>query len=139
MDLDGRHRVQSLVARPAVHVHLSDTLRRLAVTLSEESIGAALVRGPSGHAAGLVSERDVVRALAEGAHPDRTTVGEIMADELVTTTPGEEVRAAVRTMLDAEIRHLPIVDGDVTVGMISVRDALRALLDELEEPTPAGQ
>jgi CBS domain-containing protein len=133
VDLDGRHRVQSLVARPAVYVHLSDTLRRLAETLNEESIGAALVRNRNGHAAGLVSERDIVRALADGAHPDRTTVEEVMVDDLVTTSPGEEIGTAVHRMLDAEVRHLPVVDGDVTYGMISVRDALRALVDELEE------
>ena len=58
--------MQALVTRPVVYVHPNDSLRRLALTFVEESIGAALVRGPGG-TIGVVTERDVVRALAEGA------------------------------------------------------------------------
>jgi CBS domain-containing protein len=131
VDFDGKHRVQRLVTRPVVYVHANDTLRALATTLVEESIGAALVRGPHG-AIGLVSERDIVRAIADGASPDRTTAEEIMADELVTVAPTDEVLDAVHTMLDAEVRHLPVVEGGVHAGMISARDALRAVTEELE-------
>jgi CBS domain-containing protein len=133
VDLDGRHRVRSLVARPAVYVHADDTLRKVAETLAEESIGAALVRGPKGHAIGLVSERDIVRALADGANPNRATASEVMAEELLTIAPNDELHEAIHTMLDAEVRHLPVVEGDVHFGMVSARDALRALLSEVEE------
>ena len=133
MDLDGRHRVRSLVARPAVYVHADDTLRQVAEMLSEEAIGAALVRGPKGHAIGLVSERDIVRALADGASPSRTKASEIMAEELLTVAPSDELHDAIHAMLDAEVRHLPVVEGDVHFGMVSARDALRALLEEVEE------
>jgi predicted transcriptional regulator len=129
MDLDGKFRVQGLVTRPVVYVHINDTLRHLATTLVEESIGAALVRGPHG-AIGLVSERDVARALADGADPDRTKVEDIMNEELVTVAPTDDVYDAVHRMLDAEVRHLPVVDDKVTVGMVSVRDALRALVQQ---------
>jgi CBS domain-containing protein len=132
VDLDGRHRVQSLVARPVVYVHADDSLRTVAQTLTEETIGAALVRGTKGHAIGLVSERDIVRALADGAHPDRAKASDIMAEELVTVAPGDELHDAIHTMLDAEVRHLPVVDADVHYGMVSARDALRALLEEAE-------
>jgi CBS domain-containing protein len=131
MDLDGRQRVQGLIARPAVYVHTNDKLRDLATVLVEESIGAALVRGRKG-AIGVVSERDLARALAEGADPDRMTVEEIMSDELVTVAPTEELFDAVHRMLDAEVRHLPVLDGGAVVGMVSVRDALRVLVEEIE-------
>jgi CBS domain-containing protein len=130
-DLDHRDRVQRLVRRPAVYVHPHDSLRRLATVLVEESIGAALVRGAHG-AVSLVSERDVVRALSEGAHPDRTTVADVMAEELVVAAPGDDLLAAVHRMLEAEVRHLPVVEDGIAYGMISARDALRALADELE-------
>jgi CBS domain-containing protein len=132
MDIDGRDRVQRLVTRPVVYVHPNDTLRRVAETLVEESIGAALIRGPHG-AIGLVSERDIVRALAEGGEADRITAQEIMAEELVTADPNDELAAAIHRMLDAEIRHLPIIEHGAAAGMISARDALRALLEEAEE------
>jgi predicted transcriptional regulator len=135
MDLDGRNRVQRLAQRPAVYVHTNDSLRRVASVLVDESIGAALVRGPHG-AIGLVSERDIVRALAEGASPDRTTAEDVMADELITVAPTDDLLDAVHRMLDSEVRHLPVVEDGVAYGMISVRDALRALAEE-SEATPS--
>jgi predicted transcriptional regulator len=131
MDLDGKSRVQGLVTRPVVYVHPNDTLRRLATTLVEESIGAALVRGPHG-AIGLVSERDLARAIADGADPDRTRVEHVMNDELVTVAPGDELLDAVHRMLDAEVRHLPLMDNGVVAGIVSARDALRGLAVERE-------
>jgi predicted transcriptional regulator len=134
MDLDGKDRVQRLVTRPVVYVHANDTLRRIAETFVEESIGAALVRGPHG-AIGLVSERDIARALAEGGAADRTTAEDIMAEELITVAPGDELATAIHRMLDAEVRHLPVMEHGVAAGMISARDALRALLEETEDAT----
>ncbi len=129
MDLDGRNRVQALITRPVVYVHVNDTLRRLATTLKEESIGAALVRGPH-HTLGLVSERDITWAIAEGADPDRVTVDQIMTYELVTVDRSDDLLDAVHRMLDAEVRHLPVMDGGVVSGIVSARDALQALSEE---------
>jgi CBS domain-containing protein len=53
-----------------------------------------------------------------------------MTSELASTRPDESIRDAARAMLDNEIRHLPVVDGDVIVGVISMRDVLQAVLDE---------
>ena len=129
MDLDGRHRIQSLVTRPAVYVHSNDTLRDASRTLVDESIGAALVRGPHG-VIGLVSERDIVRAVADGAVVSRTPVSEIMATDLVTAAPSDDVLEVVHRMLEAEVRHVPVVENGVAGGMVSVRDALALLAGE---------
>jgi CBS domain-containing protein len=134
MDLDGKDRVQRLAQRPAVYVHPNDSLRRVAAVLVEESIGAALVRGPH-HAIGLVSERDIVRALADGGDPDRMTAEEVMAEELVTVAPTDDLLDAAHRMLDSEVRHLPVIEDGVAFGMLSARDALRALVDERERAT----
>jgi CBS domain-containing protein len=136
MNLDQDTRAQELVTRPVVYVHPNDTLRRLAETLVEESIGAALVRGPHG-AIGLVSERDVVAAIADGVDPTRTRVDEIMNEDVIMITPNHDLLDAAHAMLDAEVRHLPIVEDGVVGGMISARDALRALV-ELREETAVG-
>ncbi len=136
MNLDANDRVHELVQRPSVYVHPNDTLQRVSQTLIEESIGAALVRGPHG-AIGLVSERDIVRALADGADPSVTRAEEVMIEELVTVGPNDSTLDAVHRMLDAEVRHLPVVEDGVAGGMISARDALRALL-EAQETTAAG-
>jgi len=132
MNLDHDTRAQALVTRPVVYVHPNDTLRRLAETLVEESIGAALVRGPHG-AIGLVSERDIVRAISEGADPGRTRADEIMNEDVITIAPNDDLLDAAHQMLDAEVRHLPIVEDGVAAGMLSARDALRALVELREQ------
>lgn len=124
-------KVHSLVHRPAVYALPDMTLRRLAVLLTENSIGAALVRGPL-HAEGLVSERDIVLALAEGSDPDQTHVSDVMAEELLTVSPGDDLLDATMTMLEAEVRHLPVVEDGVHFGMISARDALAAFAEGVE-------
>jgi CBS domain-containing protein len=129
VDLDGRHRVQGIVARPAVYVHANDTLKQVSQTLIDESIGAALVRGPHG-VIGLISERDLVRAIAEGVPLSRTPVEDVMTTELVTAAPYDELLDVVHRMLDAEVRHLPVIEDGVAYGMVSVRDALRSLADD---------
>src|SRR5689334_25320762 len=100
VDLDGRHRVQALVGRPAVYVHAHDTLKQVAQTLMEESIGAALVRDPHG-LVGLVSERDIVRAIADGVSLN-TRVDNVMSTALITASPNDELADDAHRMLDAE-------------------------------------
>jgi CBS domain-containing protein len=128
MDLDHDTRVQALVARPVVFVHPNDTMRQVAALFVEESIGAALVRGPHG-TIGLVTERDIVRAIADGGGARRTTVEQIMTQDLLTVAPNDDLLTAAHLMLEAEVRHLPIMENGVAAGMVSARDALRALVE----------
>jgi signal-transduction protein with cAMP-binding, CBS, and nucleotidyltransferase domain len=120
--------VRMLAKRPAVHVQREATLRAVAETLANESIGAVLVRHTE--PPGLVSERDVVRALAEGADPDQERAGDVMTEDVASLAPDATLAHAVRTMLDNEIRHLPVLEDGVTVGMVSARDVLAALAGE---------
>lgn len=121
-------KVHALVHRPAVYALPDMTLRQLSVLLTENEIGAALVRGPR-HAEGLISERDIVLAIADGAGVDKTRVSDVMSEELVTVSPGDDLLAATMTMLEAEVRHLPVVEDGVHFGMISARDALAAFAE----------
>jgi len=121
--------IQSLVKRPAMLVHLNDTLRQLSETLEAESVGAAVVKGTNPIA--LVSERDVVTAIAEGADPATTTVSEIMTEDVATAAPTDRIIDVARRMLDNEIRHMPIVEDGVVVGVVSVRDVLQTMADAL--------
>jgi CBS domain-containing protein len=127
--------VRTLVHRPAVDVLPDTTLRALAQTLSEESVGVAVVRAPlrpgtGTRALGLVSERDLAQAIADGADPDTTRAEEIMTADLASTRPDEPISVAAQCMLDNEIRHLPVVDGENILGVLSMRDVLQALLDQ---------
>ena len=128
--------VRSVVKRPPVVVHPESTLRAVAETLSEELIGAVVVRGtrppgaPGSHAEGVVSERDIVQALADGLDPDTARAEDVMTMDLACATPNELMSTVAARMLDNEIRHLPVTEGGVVVGMVSERDALRVLFDE---------
>lgn len=126
-DLDGRHRVQSLCSGPAVYVHGSDTLEEVARTLATNDMGVALVRGVEQEFEGLVSERDLVRVVADGGDLETTRADEVMTEDVVTIPRGAEISEAMRQMVDAAIRHLVVMDSDDRpMGVVSSRDLLRA-------------
>lgn len=102
--------------------------------LAERGIGA-LVVSPDGQTIdGIVTERDVVRAL-----PDRGValldepVSAVMTAEVRTCVPTASVHDLARTMTDHRIRHVPVVEGGRMVGIVSIGDVVKARLDELEE------
>lgn len=107
-----------------VNVLLDTTLRDVAAVLAEESIGVVLVRGPHGPV-GIVSERDLVVAMAEGMNPDRTRARDVMTPDLATVSPHETVAVAARLLLENEIRHLVVADSPERARIISMRDLLR--------------
>jgi CBS domain-containing protein len=112
------------IARPvAITVRPTATLREAAEQMAANGVGLVVVLG-SGRLLGVASERDIVTAIAEGADVDDERIESVMAIEVLsaaTTTPAAE---AVEMMLDGGIRHLPVVDGDRVVGVVSMRDLL---------------
>ena len=115
-------------------------LRRL---LAEHRIGAVIVSADGTHIDGIVSERDVVRAMA--ADPDAGTTGgvrpkpvsAIMTAEVRTLGPDDTVDDAMQVMTSSRIRHLPVVDGDELVGIVSIGDVVKARLAALEDERAA--
>ena len=75
-----------------------------------------------GHLVGILTERDIVGLVADARDAGTTNVGELMTGEPVTVAPTTDVRDAARIMAEHGIRHLPVVDGEDLVGMLSVRD-----------------
>jgi CBS domain-containing protein len=136
--------IRTLVKRPTVEVDADATLRQVAVTLADDYIGVAVVRGlrprgaPGSRADGLVSERDIVRALADGANPDTEVARNIMTADLATAAPSDSIMQVAQCMLDNEIRHVPVAsDNGAVVGIVSERDALRALVTP-DQAAPPG-
>ena len=83
---------------------------------------------------GVFSERDVVRrVLNHGRDPLRTAVGDAMTTNLVVASPDDDYQAAMRKMDHANIRHLPVVDGDRMVSMLSIRDLMRVDMARMTE------
>jgi CBS domain-containing protein len=121
-------KVQDVATREPVVVTPQMSLRAATEVMAGESIGAVLVGSGRG-AIGILSERDVVAALASGADPDRSTVAGAMSVDVVSVRPLDTLYDAAVDMLDLGIRHVAVLDEHGAVmGMVSVRDLLRPLL-----------
>lgn len=120
--------VERLINGPAVEVHTDDTLTRIAELMVEDSIGLVVVRGEQ-PLVGVVSERDIVRAVAEGADLESDRAGDVMALETVSVASDATIAEAARMMLEGGMRHLPVLKGDRVVGVVSIRDLLSAHVD----------
>ena len=93
--------------------------------LAEKNIGAVLVIDGE-KLVGLLSERDYTRkVMLRGKRSRETTVAEIMSADLKTVSPREAVAECLRLMTDKRIRHLPVVDGEKVVGVISIGDLVK--------------
>lgn len=130
--------VRDLLRRPVVIVDSATSLRDVAAILSEELIGAALVRrtviadGTVTHPEGIVSERDISRAVAAGLDLDTTQAGDVMAVDLATARAQDTILRVATRMLANGIRHMPVSEGDALVGVVSDRDVLGALVQQVQ-------
>ncbi len=122
--------VRLAMAVPVVSVDAATTLRRAAQELDHEDIGAVVVLGRHG-LEGLLSERDIVRALAGGADPDTTSVDSAMAEDPLAVDVDTPIEAVADLMRTTGVRHLPVVAGHDVVGMVSIRDVLDVVHREL--------
>ena len=105
-------------------------MRSVAAVLSEEDIGAALVERADG-SVGIVSERDVARALSDDADPDIVWSGDIMTDELVTARWNEPVMSVALRLMDERIRHVVVVEDEPRRGDRVVARRVRVLAEDL--------
>jgi CBS domain-containing protein len=101
--------------------------------MSELKIGALPVID-RGKLVGIFSERDVlVRIVDQDLDPDKTHVSEVMTPSPKTITPADRVEEAMRIMSKGRFRHLPVVDGGVLVGLISIRDAMEFVIRDQQQ------
>ena len=117
-----------------VSVKTQDGVASITRTLAQHRIGAVLVMEHDGTVLGIVSERDIVRALASlGESVTRMTAGQLMTRVLFTVSPRSTVQDALQLMTDRRIRHLPVLEQDGTLaGLISIGDLVKARIAEAE-------
>ena len=110
----------------------SGTVRELLSLLARENIGAVVVR--DGEAVtGIVSERDIVRRLHErGAAVLDAPVAEIMTTVVVSCAPADDLDDVAGVMTDRRIRHMPVLDGEALVGLVSIGDVVFSRIHQLE-------
>ncbi len=110
------------------------SVRDLLGQLAEHHIGAMVVSRADGQVAGIVSERDVVRRLhSEGEAVLDGAVERIMTRDVVHGSPGDAVIDVAALMTERRIRHLPVLDGDDLVGVVSIGDVVSSRIRELQQ------
>lgn len=113
--------VQDVMTQATVTESRDDSLRAAAELMWRQQTGSLLII-EDGRLAGILTERDVLRAIALGTDPDRTSVDDVMTAEVFTVTPGMQLQEAARQMAARWIRHLPVVENDRLLGVVSMRD-----------------
>ena len=117
----------------AYTIRPQDTIAAAVTVLRDKRIGALLVTDQNNTLCGILSERDIVRKLAET--PGQTlpqTVEENMTKEVITCSPSEPLVNVLKKMNDGKFRHMPVVDGDALTGMVTIGDVVNYRLTELE-------
>lgn len=113
--------VRDVMTEATVTESAADTLRSAAERMWRQQTGSLLIMD-NGRLAGIITERDVLRAVALGADPATATVDEAMTTEVFTVPPEMALRDAAREMATRWIRHLPVAGEGRVLGMVSMRD-----------------
>ena len=125
--------VGPLISRPLLIVSTDQTLVELARQMTERKVGSAVVmtdQGPS-----IITERDLLRAVAAGVNLGESRVEEYMTSRAITVLPSCELRQAAEWMLEGNFRHLVVVGEHSEVeGVLSMRDLVAALLHLADPP-----
>jgi CBS domain-containing protein len=125
-------KISDIMTEAAVTDRPEDTLAQAARKMWAQQTGSLLVLDGS-DLLGIVTERDILKAVATGIPLD-TPVSDAMSKDLITVDPGTSLREAARIMTEKWIRHLPVLDGDRLVGIVSQRDLSGVLAGALNEP-----
>ncbi|MEM9783597.1 MAG: CBS domain-containing protein [Pseudomonadota bacterium] len=113
-----------------------ETLHRAVEILRDRRIGALVVTDAAGNLQGILSERDIVRKLADT--PGRTLpqrVEEVMTERVEVCAPADPLVSVLRRMTKGRFRHMPVVEGETLVGMVTIGDVVNYRLNELEHET----
>ena len=112
-----------LMTREVLEVAPEDTLGQAAEAMVERGVGSAVV-SDFGRLIGILTERDLLRAVAGRVHSSEARVREWMTRDPVTASTATELEEAAKTMLDQGFRHLPVVEDERAIGIVSIRDVV---------------
>jgi CBS domain-containing protein len=107
-------------------------VRELIAKLAEHNIGALIVSADGKSLDGIVSERDVVRRLHSDGTVINNVVSAIMTDVVETCAPEDDLDTVMHTMTERRFRHIPVVQGETLVGIISIGDVVKHKIGQLE-------
>jgi len=113
--------LRDIMTEDVLAVAPEDTLGEVATKMTERGVGSVVV-ADFGRIIGVLTERDIMRAVAARTHSSDARVREWMTADPITATADTPVEEAAQTMFDHGFRHLPVVDGERAIGIVSIRD-----------------
>jgi CBS domain-containing protein len=125
--------ILNLKGRGVVGASPGETVQGIADLLTRNRIGAVVIRDSNGKLAGIVSERDIVSAIARHGNAALSrTAAEVMTSKVTTCTPSDSEVELMTLMTEQRIRHLPVVEGGQLIGMISIGDVVKFRIESIE-------
>ena len=106
------------------------SLRAVARLMSQRRVGAAVVMDPEGNGPGIITERDVLISVGAGQDPDAELVADHLTRDVVFAAPDWSLEEAASAMVRGGFRHLIVLEGGETVGILSVRDIVRCWTED---------
>lgn len=121
-----------------ISIEPTATLAAAARMLSTHRIGAVLIRGAGGRLAGILSERDIVRAVAEqGADALAVSVGQAMTRKVTTCGENDSIADIMERMTAGKFRHMPVLRDGELIGLVSIGDVVKQRVEEVERDADA--
>jgi CBS domain-containing protein len=120
--------IGDFMSRNVLSVAPEDTIGEAAQLMADANVGSSVVL-EHGRLIGILTERDLLRAMAQRVHPSEARVREWMTAEPVAVSESTSADEAARLMVENGFRHLPVVDGERTLGVVSLRDVMRHSLE----------
>lgn len=128
-----RHMLAGRAAADIATISEQETLADAATILSKRRIGALIVTSAKGDVAGILSERDIVRRLADDGSACLTaSVASAMTAKVKSCAPTDSAQSLLERMTEGRFRHMPVMEDGALVGVISIGDVVKAHISEIE-------
>ena len=115
-----------------ITIQPEQSIREAIAALAKHNIGALVAVDNDGQPVGILSERDITRAIARNEQIFAQPIAELMTDNPTTGIPQDDLRVVIHTMTERRFRHLPIMDKGKLVGIVSIGDVVKAQRDHFE-------
>ena len=129
--------LRDIAIRHLVTVDPASSLRRVSQVMTDRGVGCAIAI-ENERVAGIITERDILHAVAHERNVDTTTVADVMTREVVSGAPGWDLIKAIKTMTDGGFRHLLVMEMDDPVGIVSLRDLMDTMAEMVPTQAPAS-
>ena len=133
-----RNIIDSKPIREIITMKPTDTVRAATEVLAKHRIGAVIISGDGEIVDGILSERDIVRALGvRGAEVLDLQIQDLMTAAVIGCHPGDTAISVLERMTDGRFRHMPVIDANKMVGVISIGDVVKARITEIQSENAA--